>query len=127
MFAYLLRNSNRAATGHQYVLLGALVFGLSLVLLGLLPTDIPGKTSIVGQLHGIVFITSVLLQAVLQILIAKNNLSSAAGVFLLVGGIITATGLLAMVLLQDSRGIIQRVVVGMIVVWVTGSTYWLRK
>lgn len=107
------------------VKVGALVLGLSLVLLGLLPSDRVGHTTLVGQIHGAIFIISVLTQASLQLLVALSNVPSAIFWYLLVSSIITAAGLLMMFLVPDMRGISQRILVGAIMLWVTVGSFWL--
>ncbi len=124
---YLNSQTNSQVHNASMILAGVIVLGLSLVLLGLLPTDRPGQTSLIGQVHGAIFITSVLIQAALQLLVAFGNYPSQIFWYLLISGIITATGLAGMLLIPEMRGIIQRVLVGAIMLWITLASFWLRR
>lgn len=124
---YLNGDTSIQITNSHLVFLGALVLGASLVLLGLFPTDLPGQKTAVGQLHGAIFIISVLIQAGLQISVAVTNFSSPMAWYLLASGIITAIGLPAMQLFPDYRGIIQRIFVAAILLWVTSGAFWVKK
>lgn len=124
---YLKGTTGNEITNSHLVFVGAVVLGTSLVLLGLFPTDLAGQKTTAGQLHGAIFIMSVLAQAMLQITVAVTNFSSPMAWYLLASGIITAFGLPAMQLLPDYRGIIQRVFVAAIVLWVTTGAFWVKK
>jgi len=124
---YLKGDTSNQIANSQLVFIGAMVLGASLVLLGIFPTDVAGQKTAIGQLHGTIFIISVLAQAALQITIAATNFSSPMAWYLLVSGIITAVGLPAMQLFPDYRGIIQRIFVAAILLWVTAGAFWVKE
>jgi hypothetical protein len=126
--AYLARGMEPGHWHNQHLIwMGVLVLGITLVLLGLIPSDPAGITTVRGQMHGAIFIVSVLVQATLQIVFALSNMPSGLGMYLLASGVITAMGLPAMMLWPDWRGVAQRILVGAIMLWVTLGVYVIRK
>ncbi len=127
VLAYLTRDlaPNNIRNPHL-IKIGTWIFGASLLLLGLLPTDRVGEQTLIGQLHGIIFVVTVVIQAGLQIAFALSNLPGIVSISILITGIITALGLPSMMLFNSWRGIIQRIFVGAIVWWVTVGVLILR-
>jgi len=124
---YLKEYSGATINSARLAHIGIIVFGASLVLLGFFPTDKPGQTTAIGQIHGAIFILSVFIQAGLQLAVAFTNFPSAIAIYLVISGLISAFGLLGMAYVPEFRGYIQRVLVGSIILWVTISSFWLRK
>ncbi len=125
--AYVTRNATPINIRNAYLIkIGIWVLGISLLLLGLFPTDRIGQHTFIGQLHGLIFIASVVIQAFLQIAFALSNMRLVISVSLLAGGAVTALGLPSIVLFDDWRGIIQRVLVAAIMYWVTTGAFILR-
>ncbi len=128
LLAYLIRDAAPANIRSVHLVkIGAVTLGLSLLLLGIFPTDKAGEQTIIGQIHGLIFITSVVIQATVQILFAMRNLQIGLAYTILATGIITAVGLPSMLIFSDWRGLIQKIFVGGIMWWVTIGALLLRK
>lgn len=126
VLAIYVHRLNYATVDKMLVTVGAITFGLCLVLVGLFPTDKIGESTTVGKIHSIVFISSVLIQGILQIIFALRHLSEGMGIYLLVSGVITLVGLVLMSLTPNIRGIAQRSLVLAIALWITSATLRLR-
>lgn len=110
LLAYLIRDAAPADIRSAHLVkIGAVTLGLSLVLLGIFPTDKAGTQTLIGQIHGLIFISSVVVQATVQILFAMRNLHIGLAYTLLLTGIITAVGLPSMLIFSDWRGMIQKI------------------
>lgn len=128
VLAFVLRDATSTQLKSVHLIkIGALTLGLSLVLLGIFPTDKAGEQTLVGQIHGLIFISSVMVQATVQILFAVRNLHIGIAYTILVSGIITAVGLPSMLIFGDWRGLIQKIFVGGIMWWVTIGALLLKK
>jgi hypothetical protein len=109
------------------VMTGAIAFGLSLLLVGIFKTDVGGTTSVAGHIHSTTFISSVLVQGVVQLLFARHRLPDGVGIYFAGSGLVTLFGLGAMSVLPGIRGLAQRILVLAIALWVTFGPVLLRK
>src|SRR5882762_11971453 len=107
--AYLLiSSSSSSAQGIYLVQVGAWALGSSLILLRVFPTQKKSHKTYISQIHKVIFVLSVLIQGILQLLFASKNPHTTIAYYLLVSGTITLIGLPAMFIWKNRRGLAQR-------------------
>lgn len=97
--------------------LGAIAFGAGLIGLRIFPTEQKGQKTIVSKIHKVIFIVSIVSQAIFQISFALGNASRSWTNYLLISGVLTLVGLVSMVIWRPSRGLLQRITVALIATW----------
>ncbi|MEK7603383.1 MAG: DUF998 domain-containing protein [Patescibacteria group bacterium] len=105
---------------------GALAFGLCLVLVGIFKTDLVGTSTITGTIHSLVFISTVVIQGILQMWFASRRINTPIGIYYLISGIVTLIALVAMNQVPSFRGIAQRTLVAAITLWITTGSIIVR-
>jgi hypothetical protein len=111
--------NNPVYQGQALVQAGAFIYGISLILLRIFPTQRKDQKTYIATIHKLIFVMCVLLQGLLQIMFAAKNSSSAVAPYFYLCGVVTILGLAAMYYWKSSRGISQRLLVATIILWIT--------